>query len=181
MQGWIVQYDGKTYRTVTTFSPLLQPILRASLTHATKFTALLEPRNRPSRCTRKRAILTASASVILSWPMSPVVSFFGSSDIRNTKLGRAPEGVTNHGKRELNVRRDTVDPDSLNDCIDLMSSSCALALLDVEHDTMLYLQNFDRGPVSHQFKVGQLLDVPCCKDHYLLDPQALRECHLPLI
>jgi len=71
--------------------------------------------------------------------MSPVVSFFESPDIRNTKLGRAPEGVTDHGEREFNVLRDTVDPNSLNDGIDLMSSSRALALLDVEHDAMLYL------------------------------------------
>jgi hypothetical protein len=54
-------------------------------------------------------------------------------------LGRVPEGVTNHGKRELDVLRDTVYPNSLDDGINLMSSSCALALLDVEHDAMLYL------------------------------------------
>ena len=172
---------GKTHRTVTTFSPLLQPILRASLTHATKFTALLDPRNSPSRCTRKRAILTASASVILLWPVPPVVSFFMSPGIRNTELGHAPEGVIDHGERQVNVLGDTVDPDSLNDGIDLMSSSRALALLDVEHDAVLHLHISIARPVSHQFKIGQLLDVPCCKDHCLLDPQAIRECHPPLI
>ena len=62
-----------------------------------------------------------------------------SPDIRNTELRRAPEGVTDHRERELNVLRDTVDPDPLNDGIDLMSSSRALTLLDVEHDAVLYL------------------------------------------
>ena len=71
--------------------------------------------------------------------MSLVVNLFVPPDIRNTELRRAPEGVIDHGERELNVLRDTVDPDPLNDGIDLMSSSRALALLDVEHDAVLNL------------------------------------------
>jgi hypothetical protein len=71
--------------------------------------------------------------------MPPVVSFFMTPGTRNTELRRAPEGVVDHGERKVNVLGDTVDPDSLNDGIDLMSSSRALALLDVEHDAVLYL------------------------------------------
>lgn len=57
-------------------------------------------------------------------------------------MRRAPKRVINHGERELNVLRDTVDPNALNDGVDLMSSSGTLALLDVEHDSVLYLRIF---------------------------------------
>lgn len=54
-------------------------------------------------------------------------------------MRRAPESIVDHGERELDVLRDTVDPNSLNHGIDLMSSSRTLTLLDVEHDVVLYL------------------------------------------
>jgi hypothetical protein len=57
-------------------------------------------------------------------------------------LRRAPERIVNHGERELNILRDTVDPNALNDSVDLMSSSGTLTLLAVEHDPMLYLRIF---------------------------------------
>ena len=57
-------------------------------------------------------------------------------------MRRAPERIVNHGERELNILRETVDPNALNNGVDLMSSSGTLALLDVEHDPMLYLHNF---------------------------------------
>lgn len=55
-----------TYKIVTILSPLCHPIFLTSLTQAKRLLALLEPRNRPSLCTRYRDILTASASDILS-------------------------------------------------------------------------------------------------------------------
>ena len=57
-------------------------------------------------------------------------------------MRRAPERIVNHGERELNILRDTVDPNALNDSVDLMSSSGTLTLLAVEHDPMLYLRIF---------------------------------------
>ena len=57
-------------------------------------------------------------------------------------MRRAPERIADHGEREPNILRDTVDPNALNDSVDLMSSSGTLALLDVEHDPMLYLHIF---------------------------------------
>ena len=97
---------GVTHSTVTTFSPLPQPILRTSFTHATKFTALLDPRNRPSRCTKKRAILTASASVIL-WPMSPVVSVchFTKKKTRMEALYRKASSITGSASSMFFVTR----------------------------------------------------------------------------
>jgi hypothetical protein len=127
---------GMTHSTVTTFSPLPQPILRTSLTHATRFTALLDPRNRPSRCTKKRAILTASASVILMTDVTPS----SASAILRKNGGASPESIVDHGKRELNVLRDAVDPDALDDGIDLMPPSSTLALLSVVHDSVLNLR-----------------------------------------
>jgi hypothetical protein len=110
---------------VTTFSPLPQPILRTSLTHATKFTALLDPRNRPSRCTKKRAILTASASVILAADVTRRQTRL----VQQQKNGDAsPESIIDHGKRELDVLRNTVDSDAFNDGIDLMPPHSTLAL-----------------------------------------------------
>jgi hypothetical protein len=61
---------------------------------------------------------------------------------KEPKLRRAPERIVNHGERELNILRDTVDPNALNDSVDLMSSSGTLTLLAVEHDPMLYLRIF---------------------------------------
>ena len=110
------------------------------MTHATKFTALLDPRNNPSRWTKKRAILTASASVILL-----------ANDTRRQRLGiikrekrvvrldDAPESIVDYGEGKLNVLCKTVDTYPLDNGVDLMAPPGALTLLVVVHDAMLYL------------------------------------------
>jgi hypothetical protein len=71
--------------------------------------------------------------------MSPDVS---ARHLTKTKKngGASPESVIDHRKRELNILRDAVDPDALDDGIDLMSPPGTLALLAVVHDTMLNLR-----------------------------------------
>ena len=71
--------------------------------------------------------------------MSPVVSLYVSSNLRSGDWGSAPESIVDHRERELNVPREAVDTDALNDSIDLMSPPGALALLVVVHDAVLYL------------------------------------------
>lgn len=61
---------------------------------------------------------------------------------------RAPESVVDHGERELNVLRDSVDADALNNGVDLMSPPCTLALLVVVHDTVLHLYTFRSWPLE---------------------------------
>jgi hypothetical protein len=131
----------QTHSTVTTFSPLLQPILRTSLTQATRFTALLEPRNKPSRWTKKRAILTASASVILV-PDVTRRQLLPCVIRRGIRGNFVPESIVDHGERELNVLCEAIDTDALNDSINLVSPPGTLALLLVVHDAVLYLRVF---------------------------------------
>lgn len=121
--------------------------------HATKFTALLDPKNKPSRCTRKRAILTASASVIL---LADVTRCQRPPSTKTKKnKGASPESIVDHRKRELNVLCDAVDPDALDDGIDLMSPSGTLALLGVVHDSVLNLRIvYKKGCVSPQYIIG---------------------------
>ena len=52
---------------------------------------------------------------------------------------RAPESIVDHRKCELNILRYTVDPDALDNCIDLMSPPGTLALLLIIQDPMLDL------------------------------------------
>ena len=57
---------GDTYNIVTIRSPFDQPIFFASLTHANRLQALLDPKKRPSFRTRCLDMATASASDILN-------------------------------------------------------------------------------------------------------------------
>jgi hypothetical protein len=73
--------------------------------------------------------------------MSPVVSIL-PFDKKKRNGGALPESIVDHRKRELNVLRDAVDPDTLDDGIDLMSPPGTLALLAIVHDSVLDLRNF---------------------------------------
>ena len=95
--------------------------------------------------------------------------------------GASPESVIDHRKRELNVLRDAVDPDALDDGIDLVSPPGTLALLVVVHDSVLNLRIVYKAVSVTNTESEQPIDSPCCKAHCLQDPQALRECHPPLI
>lgn len=68
--------------------------------------------------------------------------------LTKTKRKASPEGVIDHRKRELNILRYAVDPDALDDGIDLMSSPGSLALLAVVHDSVLNLHKRIVGCVS---------------------------------
>jgi hypothetical protein len=112
--------------------------------------------------------------------MSPDVS---ARHLTKTKKngGASPESVIDHRKREINVLRDAVDPDALDDGIDLMSPPGTLALPAVVHDSMLNLHIVYKVVSVTNTELEQPLDSPCCKAHCLQDPQAPRECHPPLI
>jgi hypothetical protein len=95
--------------------------------------------------------------------------------------GALPESVIDHRKRELNVLRDAVDPDALDDGIDLMSPLGTLALLVVVHDSVLNLRIVSEAVSVTNTELQRPLASPCYKAHCLQDPQAPRECHPPLI
>ena len=136
--------------------------------HATKFTALLDPRNKPSRCTRKRAILTASASVIL---LADVTRRQRPPSDENKKNGGAsPESIIDHRKRELNVLRDAIDPDALDDGIDLMSPPGTFALFGVVHDSVLDLRIVYKAVSVTNTELDQPLQV----DYLVVKPTAFR-------
>lgn len=97
------------------------------------------------------------------------------------KRGASPESVINHRKRELNVLRDAIDPDALDDGIDLMSPPGTFALFAVVHDSVLNLRIVYKAVSVINTKLDQPLNSLCCKAHCLQDPQAPRECHPPLI
>jgi hypothetical protein len=71
--------------------------------------------------------------------VSPVVSLYVSSNLRSGDWGSAPESIVDHWERKLNVLREAVDTDALNDSIDLMPPSGALAFLVVVHDAVFHL------------------------------------------
>jgi hypothetical protein len=56
--------------------------------------------------------------------------------------GSLPECIVDHGQSELNVLREAVNTNALNDSINLVSPPSALALLVVVHDAVLYLRIF---------------------------------------
>ena len=90
--GDSLKLEKNTHMTVTIVCPFFQPIFRASLMHATRLHALLDPRNRPSCCTRYRDMLTASASVILSYKIQFHCGFNNAvATYRNTSsmIGKA--------------------------------------------------------------------------------------------
>jgi hypothetical protein len=112
--------------------------------------------------------------------MSPDVS---ARHLTKTKKNEcaSPESVIDHRKRELNVLRDAIDPDALDDGIDLMSPPGTFALFAVVHDSVLNLRIVYMAVSVTNTELEQPLDSPCCKAHCLQDPQAPRECHPPLI
>jgi hypothetical protein len=67
---------------------------------------------------------------------------------KNKNGGALPESIVDHGKRELNVLRNAVDPDALDDGIDLMSPPGTLALLSVVHDSVLNLRIAIRAVIA---------------------------------
>jgi hypothetical protein len=82
--------------------------------------------------------------------MSPDVS---ARHLTKTKKNESasPESIIDHRKREFNVLRDAVDPDALDDGIDLMSPPGTLTLLAVVHDSVLNLRIIYKA-VSHQYQ-----------------------------
>ncbi len=78
------------------------------------------------------------------WSKSPDVS--ARHPIKKTEKngGASPESVIDHRKSKLNVLRDAVDPDALDDGIDLMSPPGTLALLAVVHHSVLNLHIVSR-------------------------------------
>jgi len=112
--------------------------------------------------------------------MSPDVS---ARHLTKTKKngGASPESVIDHRKRELNVLRDAIDPDALDDGINLMSPPGTFALFVVIHDSVLNLRIIYRAVSVTNTELEQPVDSPCCKAHCLQDPQAPRECHPSLI
>jgi hypothetical protein len=112
--------------------------------------------------------------------MSPDVS---ARHLTKTKKngGALPESVIDHRKRELNVLRDAIDPDALDDGIDLMSPPGTFALFAVVHDSVHNLRIVYKAVSVTNTELEQPLDTPCCKARCLQDPQAPRECHPPLI
>lgn len=138
---------------VTIVWPSFHPILRANFTQATRLHALLEPRKRPSLCTRYRDMLTASSSVILftitihyKWHKEEQGANRNASSI----IGRArlmlfvslliplqgPNIVRNQGM--TSCKRNS-SSHSFHDSINLMSALRSLTFFLVEHHTVFDL------------------------------------------
>ena len=103
--------------------------------HATRFTTLHDPRNKPShRGCPLRSAPYSPPRHLSYWSISPHVR---ARHLTKTKSNgdASPESIIDQRKCELNVLRDVVDPDALYDGIDLMSLPGTLILLGVDGRT----------------------------------------------